>query len=1107
MLRGDSEMTQLRQRVEIDSRYQRSARLSSDVGEDTNLSGYVLQPTVAAALSTMATALEGGGRAFTWTGPYGGGKSSAALLLAALVSGNEKQRTAAESVMPQILAEKVRDSFANASDRWRVVAVTARRRSLREEIAEAAEKSLGWGSDLASDAARDDGVLLKALAQSSEAGGVLLLLDELGKALEYAASTDGDIHLLQDLGEWAARSGGRGCVVGILHQGFDQYAGRSGRAARDEWAKVQGRFMDVAFVTAVDETVTLIGRALASKPADARPMQDLARRTANAVVARRPGDPKALEQALLDAWPLNPISTLLLGPISRQRFAQNERSVFGFLCSSEPGGFQEHCARSMVGNAQDWYGPDKLWDYLVLNFGVALSSGADSLRHVLALEAIDRAQSRGSHVHSRVTKTAAVLEFFRNGSGLAVADDFLIAALADVPSDVVKHAIDDLCDWAVLTRQPRLGGYALFAGSDFDLDEALSRARDDVGAIGLSELPDRVGIGQVAAKRHYFRTGALRTFNISIKLVTEDEAKKDAIFDFSSPHLASGRRSGSLVLLVSDGVVKPKTLVRHAERMATELRSNGVIAAIGIANAVYQLREVAADLAAIERITRDNAQLEGDRLARREISARRTSLIDEAYREVNRAFAGANWILSAGSVAAIGTMPLSAVASCLADAAFSDTPIINSELLQRDRPSSNAMGAVRDLGHAMASRGDQINLGIEGYPAERGLYMTLIEPFGLHQERGGRWYFSDPDPATRAGASLVPAWEVLANSKDLSLAELYEIWASPPYGLKRGVMPLLAFAFILARSSERAIYLDNVFQPEPDSLLFDRLLQDPAAVRVRRIARSDTDVVFMTELAQGLGVAHHSSSLQIAAALFQRFTALSQFARRTSDLPPDVTSIRDAVLRANDPEHLLFEALPKLSANRADAVLAALAVSEAAYTNLLETLTISLSSAIGVDRKFDGCAARVDSVVGVTGDLRFDAFATRVRAFSDGSDGDIEGLASLLIHKPPRSWTDRERDQALLELARFGRSFREAEALASLRGRESNMEAMALIVGMNGDPRILRFELNENERKEAGKLADEVLSLLHRTGSPILSIAALARAVDRIGSIEEHESK
>src|SRR3546814_6510984 len=43
---------------------------------------------------------------------------------------------------------------------------------------------------------------------------------------------------------------------------------RSARAARDarqEWAKVQGRFHDIAFLSGADETVALLGRAIRSE--------------------------------------------------------------------------------------------------------------------------------------------------------------------------------------------------------------------------------------------------------------------------------------------------------------------------------------------------------------------------------------------------------------------------------------------------------------------------------------------------------------------------------------------------------------------------------------------------------------------------------------------------------------------------------------------------------------------------------------------------------------------------------------------------------------------------------------------------------------------------
>jgi DNA replication protein DnaC len=84
----------LADKVEISRLFLRSVRLDADFGRLDALDGYVFQGTARAALESMAKQLlETQQRAFTWTGPYGGGKSSLALALASLVSRDAKLRT------------------------------------------------------------------------------------------------------------------------------------------------------------------------------------------------------------------------------------------------------------------------------------------------------------------------------------------------------------------------------------------------------------------------------------------------------------------------------------------------------------------------------------------------------------------------------------------------------------------------------------------------------------------------------------------------------------------------------------------------------------------------------------------------------------------------------------------------------------------------------------------------------------------------------------------------------------------------------------------------------------------------------------------------------
>ena len=74
--------------------------------------------------------------------------------------------------------------------------------------------------------------------------GLLLIIDELGKFLEYAAQApaQGDVFVLQTLAEFATRSEQTPLLfLTILHQAFEQYANKFAKSQQEEWAKVQGR--------------------------------------------------------------------------------------------------------------------------------------------------------------------------------------------------------------------------------------------------------------------------------------------------------------------------------------------------------------------------------------------------------------------------------------------------------------------------------------------------------------------------------------------------------------------------------------------------------------------------------------------------------------------------------------------------------------------------------------------------------------------------------------------------------------------------------------------------------------------------------------------------
>ena len=115
-------------------------------------------------------------------------------------------------------------------------------------------------------------------------------------------------------------------------------------------------------------------------------------------------------------WPLHPVVACLLGPISRRRFGQNQRSIFGFLNSSEPHGFQDFLKHT---DGERLYGPDRLWDYLRANLEASILASPDGHRWALAAEALERCEAIGGDaLHVRLLKTIAVIDLFKERSGL-----------------------------------------------------------------------------------------------------------------------------------------------------------------------------------------------------------------------------------------------------------------------------------------------------------------------------------------------------------------------------------------------------------------------------------------------------------------------------------------------------------------------------------------------------------------------------------------------------------------------------------------------------------------------------------------------------------------
>lgn len=1093
--------------VRISRHYQRSIRVDADLGRLDALAGYICHSTATSILENMARQLtETNQRSFTWTGPFGGGKSSLAVVLASALHPDKNLRTQARSAL-KLGSMPAFDKAFPARKGWLIVPVVGKRTSVIAELNAALRKAKGKGTDHRKVSPT---TLINELCQTAEDrshDGVLVILDEMGKFLEASALGHGDdVYFFQELAEAAARANGKLVVVGVLHQSFAQYGARLGTDTRDEWAKVQGRYIDLPFVAASDEVVELIGRAI---EAERRPpwMHDASTAIAESIRSRRPAVGGKFADALATCWPLHPTMAALLGPISKRQFGQNERSTFGFLASVEPHGFHSYLKATLLKSAT-WYRPDNYWDYLRSNLEPAILASPDGHRWSQAVEAIERTEAKtGDPFLVELIKNIAVIDLFRNGSGLAADTAVLGAIFYKQPIAEIEKGLEELSRMRVALFKKHIGAWSVFEGSDFDIDAAIAKTLAASPGVDYNHLAHVMGLHPVVAKRHYHETGTMRWMNLSLSRL--DEAER-----LAEKYVPVKGEFGLFALALPGRGVGSKAAQRRAQESSQ--RSPWPVL-VGIPRNHARIEELGAELAALETV-KNRHELQGDAVARREVHARLASVKANLEEQLQAAVTNAQWFDGNEESVEAGAR-LSPIASDLADELYPSAPLVWSELVNRDSVSSNSVKARRDLLHRMLTHEAAEHLDIEGFPAERGLYETLLRSTALHREVSeGHWRFMPPEDESEA--RFADIWQAtrdlfVDSSSRVKASDVHELWSSPPFGVKAGIQPVILAAFLLAHQSNVAVYKDGMFIPRLTDADIDEYLQDASRFSLRWVVIDEEKARILGGIANILAEVGHAAEardpLEAARGLVALVFNLPLWTQRTHQLSDGARAIRDTLLKASDPHKVLFvDLVALLDTSDGDAYVNALrspvAELAGAYESMLRGVDSAMLEALDAPPvQLDRLRARAEAVAGITGDLRQDSFATRL-AKHDGSTSSIEGILSFAANKPPRDWTDRDIDGATLEISKVALRFRQAEAFVSVKGRKPNSEAFAVVIGAGSGAKMISrsFDITDRHRQAVDTKADEIANQLREQGlGTDILLAILAKAGMRLTADEE----
>jgi hypothetical protein len=932
----NKEIKELSNLIKIKKNSLRSINIESDITNYSILEGYVLTAQARSSLNRIITGLQPNAysRAWTLTGPFGSGKSFFSLYLINLLSkfqfSHDYSRNQLRKVDP-ILDEYIGEiCHLDSTKGFIPIAISGRKESLQICIKHGLLETFGDFSNL-----HIDDILERISSWTNETSsrfiikeidniqkklsekkytGIIFVIDELGKTLEYVGmnSKFNDISLLQEVAEYSNRSRDPFFIfIGILHQAFERYAAFLDSKTQNEWSKIHGRFEDIAFQEPPNQQMYLIASAVEHDTNLDFSIYDIISQLIDDVVSSdwRPPMIKHDEykKLCLNSYPLHP-TTLSAFPYVFRRLAQNERSIFAYLASFEPYGFQELLHRKKF---PEFIRIPDLFDYIIANFQSRLfaSGGARTL-----LETLDRLGNLVDmdQISIDIIKTIGLLNWLGEVSQLKATNNNVQVAIKtkDVSKEMIDESLQKLQDLSVITYRRYNKTYAIWQGSDINLDEKILLANKNLSSsFSIAEEIQRyIEPNPIVARRHSYTTGTLRYFGVQY---IDNFSKDQFLIDSDS------ETSGYVLLCIATNLQEYSELSEWAQ--SNFLTDPEII--MGIIHNTSRIAEYINELRCIYWVQENTPELFDDQVARRELQTRLGTIESLIIVELEKSFSLHNlskssncvWYYRGGEIRLEGKSSISHLLSNICDNIFPYSPRIWNELINRNNLSSQGSAARRNLIEAMLLNSSIPMLGITGYPPERSMYESILLQGGLHiQSSNDVWKISNPskeDPL-----NLLPTWEFLSDfvfsdsPKESKLNELFDLLKSTPYGLSEGILPVILCVFYLVNKREITLYYQGSLIPDPQVSDWEILIKRPELFNIVGCRVIGAKASVITRLSKSLGV--EDSVMSVVRELMKRLNNLPQFAWNTHKISVISQKVRSTIQTAHSPEILLFHDLP-----------------------------------------------------------------------------------------------------------------------------------------------------------------------------------------------------
>lgn len=415
------------------------------------------------------------------------------------------------------------------------------------------------------------------------------------------------------------------------------------------------------------------------------------------------------------------------------------------------------------------------------------------------------------------------------------------------------------------------------------------------------------------------------------------------------------------------------------------------------------------------------------------------------------------------------------------------------------------------------------------------MYVSMLRAGDFHTEDDGRWMLGEPN------ANWRPVWRFLEDyfastaRQRRVVSTLFERLQEPPYGLKKGPIPVLFLAFVRTHQDEVGFYEDGVYVPDVTIEVVERLLARPETFEVQSYELGEQQREVLGALSEKVVSPHSGEHLKadllpIVRSLVRQAAELNEFTRNTDRIdPPEALDVRDALLDATSPLDLLFEDLPNALGVRlegpedveefADKLRDCMVAIHRVYPALLDQVETALRNAFDLP---DGPAVRAVSSLKRRAQPLVDyALEDKLQVFVReaarmGNQRDWREVLGRVVQggMPPRAWSDKDVASFQVKLRQVAGSFQRLEELvAETDGKTPGAVFRLGVLREQFEERRATVTVDEDIEPDVSELASRLLREIDSYSSengngkrvPVAALAEVSESLLPASEAEEDD--